>query len=153
MGRRASNRTDERPSEQGSGQTLFLPRKTSNPDWYIFVRTKKPKVRASKDHCHTDGMIDMTASELMNELISNHADGQRSHVNWRFSDDSKLDVRLLKMKVASKRELASKQASKQVVFPPWITWKSHNSEYANKDNELKASMLTNWRQANEHWTS
>ena len=53
----------------------------------------------------------MTASELMNELISNHADGQRSHVNWRFSDDSKLDVRLLKMKVASKRELASKQAS------------------------------------------
>ena len=37
-------------------------------------------------------MIDMTASELMNELISEHADEQTSHVNERLSDDAILSL-------------------------------------------------------------
>ena len=69
----------------------------------------------------------MRASELMHELISEHAYEETSHVKWRLSDDAicKLGVafflhqvrcEFVKMKVASKR--VSKQASKQVVFPP-----------------------------------
>ena len=87
MSRRASNWANERASEQGSRQTLFA--KKNILSGLIFVRIKDLSKTLQKTNV-TDGMINMTASELINELIliSEHADGNTSHVNWRFSYDT-----------------------------------------------------------------
>ena len=73
-------------------------------------------------------MIDMTASELMRELISEHAYEETSHVKWRLSDDAicKLGVAFFLHQVryefvkneGGEQERVIKQASEQVVFPP-----------------------------------
>ena len=77
-------------------------------------------------------MIDMTASELMHEQISKHAYEETSHVKERLSDDAIcwLGVAFFLHQVRCEfvkneggdQERVSKQASEQVVFPPWITW-------------------------------
>ena len=76
-------RTNEQAGQQRN--TFCQEKHPIRTDIFAYER---PKEKASKDHCHTDGVIDMTASEQINELISEHADGKKSHVNWKFSYDT-----------------------------------------------------------------
>ena len=100
----------------------------------------------------------MTASEQMDELISEHTDEQTSHVNARLSDDAILSLWVAFFLKQFKRdfvkdyvgeqenEFASKQASERARCSSLL---ESLRESENCDIGLKVSTLTKGLQANE----